>query len=129
MTAVNYYETLKQEDLDVGVGTTTKRNPGGGTLAATQVGIHTFGQGQQAVTQTWDPGSVILGTPTSTTVTVQGASVGDYVLVSFSLALGGLQLWGEVTTANTVTVYLANPTSAAVDLASGTLKVLVLKSR
>lgn len=129
MTAVNYYETLKQEDLDIGIGTTTKRNPGGGTLAATQIGVHTLGVSQQAVTQTWDPGSVILGTPVSTTVTYQGASIGDFVLVSFSLALSGLQLWGEVTAANTVTVYLANPMSAAVDLASGTLKVLVLKSR
>lgn len=129
MPDVNYYETLVQEDIDVGTGTAQKRMPGGGTQTGTQVGVHTFGVGQQAVPQTWDPPSVnSLGT-TSTTVTVTGAAVGDYVDVSFSLPLSGLWIKGEVTAANTVTVTLFNPTSSAVDLTSGTLKVLVSKSR
>lgn len=129
MTEVHYYDLLLQEDLNAGVGTAQKRNPAGGLLTGTQVGIHSLGVGQASVSQTWDPGSVTsLGTVT-TTVTVTGASLGDYVETSFSLSRQGLLISGEVTAANTVTVTLFNPTTAAVDLGSGTLKVLVLKSR
>lgn len=129
MSSVAYYETLKQEDLDVGQGTTTKRNPGGGTLAATQVGIHTLAQGQKEYTTTWDPGSIASGASESKEITVTGASLGDYVLVSFSLDVQDMTLTADVTAANTVTAVLANNSGGAVNLGSGTLSVLVLKSR
>jgi len=129
MPPVNYYEKLLQEDLNVGVGLDTKRNPGGGSLSGTQVGLHSFSVGQVKVTTTWNPSSVnSLGT-TTTTVTVQGAAVGNFAWASFSLSLGGLLISAEVTAANTVTVTLFNPTTAAVDLASGTLAILVFQSR
>lgn len=127
--SIAYYERLVQEDLNVGTGTTTKRNPGGGTLAATQVGIHTLAVGQAETEATWDPSSIAAGSSTSTTVTVAGAALGDYVLASFSLSLQGLLMTAYVSAANTVTVVLGNLTGAAVDLSSGTLSVLVLKSR
>ena len=60
---------------------------------------------------------------TSTTVTLTGAVLGDIVVAAFSLALGGLRMVAEVTAADTVTVTLINTTAAAIDLASGTLKV------
>lgn len=78
--------------------------------------------------KTWDPPSVaaqaagIPGT-TATTVTLNGAVVGDLVVAAFSLALGGLRLVAEVTAADTVTVTLINTTASAIDLASGTLRV------
>ena len=127
--SVAYYELLAQEDLDVGISTTTKRNPGGGTLAATQVGIHTFGIGQTKTSVTWDPGSVAAGAKVSTTVTVSGAALGDFVLASFSLDIQELTMTASVSAANTVEVVLANLTGASVDLSSGTLAVIVLKSR
>lgn len=126
--ATAYYERIVQEDIDVGVSATSKRNPGGGTLTATQVGIHTLAVGQAEVTTTWDPSSVSAGSSTSTTVTVSGASLGDYALASFSLSLSGLTMTCYVSAANTVTVVLANLTGSAVNLSSGTLSVLVLKS-
>lgn len=126
---VNYYDLLLQEDFNLGVGPGTRRNPGGGTLTGTQVGIHTLGVGQAAVAQTWDPSSVGSLAVVSTTVTVPGAALGDFVHASFSLSLGGLMLSAYVSAANIVTVSLFNPTTAAIDLSSGTLKVLVLKSR
>jgi hypothetical protein len=129
MVDVHYYETLVQEDINVGIGTTTKRNPGGGSLAGTQVGLHSLGVGQQAVTQTWDPSSVASLAVSTVNVTVAGAALGDFVVASFSLYLGGLILSAEVSAANTVTATLFNPTTSAIDLASGTLKVLVLKSK
>lgn len=129
MTNVLYFEPLAQEDINVGVGTTTKRNPAGGVLAATQVGIHTLGVGQIGITQTWDPASInALGTA-SVTVSYPGAAIGDFTLRSFSVTLQGLILFAEVTATNVVTVTLFNPTTSAVDLGSGTLKILVLKSR
>lgn len=127
--ATAYYELLCQQDVDWGTDVTTKRNPGGGTLVATQVGIHSFAVGQAETTATWDPDSISNGSSTSTAVTVSGASLGDYAVASFSLSLQGLGLSAYVSAANTVTVVLSNLTGAAVNLASGTLSVLVLKSR
>lgn len=78
---------------------------------------------------TWDPASVATGGTTSTTLTVTGASLGDVVTVSFSVGLGGLILWGEVSTSNTVKAWLYNPTAGAIDLASGSLRAVVRKFR
>jgi hypothetical protein len=59
---------------------------------------------------------------------VSGASVGDFALATFSLSIAGLQLTAFVSSADTVTAVLSNLTGLAVDLASGTLSVLVFKS-
>jgi hypothetical protein len=82
-------------------------------------------------TATWDPGSVaskdtVGNSFVATTVTVTGAALGDLVLVSFSLDVTDLVLTADVTAADTITVVLSNPTSGAVDLASGTLTVVVI---
>lgn len=84
------------------------------------------GRGTTA-TATWNPASIADGDNATTTVTVQGAELGDFVLSSFSVSLGGLALCAYVSAANTVTAVLLNNTGGAVDLASGTLKVKVLK--
>jgi hypothetical protein len=122
--AVDYYETLGQEDLNIGTSTFQSRNPGGGSLTSTQIGLHSFARNQLKTTATWDPGSVSSGGNASTTVTVTGATLGDFVLASFNLDLQGLQMSAYVSSANTVTVLLQNLTGSAVDLSSGTLAVL-----
>jgi len=127
--ATDYYEKLGQEDINTGTGTFTSRNPAGGTLASTQVGIHSWAVGQLETTATWNPASISAALSVTTTVTVTGAALGDYAIASFSLSLSGLTLTAYVSAANTVTVVLANNTAAAVDLASGTLSVLVFQSR
>ncbi|WP_029458267.1 hypothetical protein [Solidesulfovibrio alcoholivorans] len=76
---------------------------------------------------TWNAPSVASGAQTSTTVAVPGADVGDYALVSCGTALSGLGLRGEVTAQDVVTLYLSNVTGTAVDLASATYYVAVLK--
>lgn len=124
-----YYEKLCQEDIDTGNSTSTKRNPGGGQLTTTQVGLHTFAVGQKGVTTTWNPDSVAVGSFTSKDVTVTGAALGDFADASFSLDVQDLQLDAQVTAANTVTATLYNNTAAAVDLASGTLRVIVYSPR
>lgn len=118
-----------QEHLDVGMGSTTAPRPGGGTVNGFQVGVHTFAVGKQKVTSTWDPPPIANGGQALTTVAYAGASLGDFVDVSFSLDLQGLQLRGYVSSANVVTVTLSNITGAGLDLASGTISVLVFKSR
>lgn len=124
-----YYEKLVQEDLDTGNGTTTKRNPGGGTLSATQVSLSSLAVGQASGSATWNPGAIASGSFEAKDVTVSGAALGDYAIASFSLDIVDLQLSASVTSANTVTCTLYNLTGASVNLDSGTLKVLVFATR
>lgn len=76
---------------------------------------------------TWDPPSLNDGDKTSTTVTVNSASVGDFVMVSHQLSWQGVKAWGDVTASNTVTVYLHNETGGVVNIGSGTVRVMVFK--
>ena len=123
------FEKICQEDISAGVGTIQVTAPGGGTLASVQVGIHSLSVGQTGVEATWNPGEVAAGGKVSTTVTVSGATLGDFVLRSFSLDVQELTFTADVSAANTVEVVLANLTGSPVDLASGTLRVAVLKCR
>ena len=84
---------------------------------------NTVGRG---VKVTYDPPSLDIGVQQSSIVDLAGAAVGDTVLVSFSLPLQGTQMWGEVTSANKVTVYHRNGTGSIVDLSSGTLTVKII---
>tara|TARA_R100000541_G_scaffold52690_1_gene60473 strand:- start:681 stop:3254 length:2574 start_codon:yes stop_codon:yes gene_type:complete len=80
-------------------------------------------------TQVWDPVSIAAGGLTSITVSADKSNVGDGVdIVKFSLPLQGLILTAWVSSVNTVTVQLYNPTASAVDLASGSVTVVVDKS-
>ena len=79
-------------------------------------------------TTTWDPANIAANSFDPIVVTVTGASLGDVVCCSFSLALTqGLFLFGQVTAANTVTVIMGNMGGAAVNPGSGTLRVDVWK--
>lgn len=123
-----YYEKLVQEDLNVGTSTASVKNPGGGSLTGTQIGIHSFAVGQLKTTTTWDAGSIAIGSCEEKDVTVSGAALGDFAIASMSVDTQGLDMSAKVTATNTVTVVLSNNTSAAIDLASATLAVLVFKS-
>lgn len=80
--------------------------------------------------KTHDFASIANGASTNTTVTVTGAALGDFAVASLNVSGGvvaGAGLVASVTAADTVTVTLLNQSGGAVDLASGTLRVLVLK--
>lgn len=77
--------------------------------------------------KTWDPANIASGASTTTTITVSGAVLGDFVIASFSLDQAGCVLSAYVSAADTVTVVLFNATAGAVNLASGTLYARVLK--
>jgi hypothetical protein len=74
----------------------------------------------------YDPPSLATGTQQSITVTYNGLRLGDNVNVSFNSPLQGTRLWGEVTAANTVTVYHRNDTGSTVDLPYGILTVKII---
>jgi len=78
--------------------------------------------------ETKDWGSIADGDEEAEEVTVTGAALGDFAIASMSVDVEDLQLGAAVTAANTVTCVLSNNTGGAVDLGSGTLKVMVIKT-
>lgn len=86
-------------------------------------------KGQRMLTgsATWNPSSIVDGNEEAKEITVTGAALGDFVIgVSFSLDVADLQLTADVTAANTVTAVLSS-SGDTVDLASGTIRVVVMK--
>lgn len=79
-------------------------------------------------TATWDPANLANGATDSTTVTVTGAAKGNTVLVAHeNVNAAGLFLTGTVASTNMVNVTLLNQSGGPVDVASGTLRVTVIK--
>lgn len=76
----------------------------------------------------YDPPSLDDGDGVTTTVTVPGAALGDFVRAAFSRDLQGVVLSAWVSGADQVSVRFQNGTGAAVDLASGTFRVKVEKA-
>lgn len=67
------------------------------------------------------------GTFASADVTIPGAALGDFVVVSMGVDTVDAVVAGAVTAANVVTVTLLNNTAGAVNLASTTVRIAVLK--
>lgn len=75
---------------------------------------------------TYDAANLADGAGATTTVTVTGAAVGDFVTgVAHSVDLAGISVTAWVSAANTVSVRFQNESGGALDLASGTLRVRV----
>jgi hypothetical protein len=83
--------------------------------------------GNYTASTTWDPSSIADGDMEAKEITVTGAALGDFAMVSFSIDVNDLSLTANVTAADTVTAVFANNTGDAVDLNSGTIKAKVLK--
>lgn len=78
-------------------------------------------------TATYDAASITAPNTTSTTITVTGAAVGDYVVPTLTTLSTAAQLTAYVSSTDTVTVVVGAYTGT-VNLASGTLNVLVVKA-
>ena len=76
---------------------------------------------------TYNPPSIADAAQQTTTVTVDGAVLGDFSTVSFNKDLQGMRLTSYVSATDTVTVVFRNNTGAAIDLASGTLRAIITK--
>lgn len=77
---------------------------------------------------TANPPSLTAGSVVSATVTVPGATAGDFAVASFDQLVAGIALSAAVTGANTVTVWFQNNTAGTIDLANGTLRVWLEKN-
>lgn len=62
----------------------------------------------------------------TTTVTVTGAVLGDFALVSHGVDLQGITMTANVTAADTVSVRVQNESGGSLDLASSTLRAFVI---
>lgn len=106
-----------------GDGTVT----GGNLLYHKEAGAWITVAGYLFGSATYDAPSIAASGTTTTAVTVTGAALGDLAVCSFGVSLGGLVATAYVSAADTVTVVLFNPTGAAIDLASTTLRARVWK--
>lgn len=74
------------------------------------------------------PSAVTTGTTGTSTVTVVGAAVGDFVAaVTANAALGNVGVEGEVTAADTVTLKFQNVTAGSITPPATTYNVVVWK--
>lgn len=124
------FAKLLTEDFNLGVSPATKPNPGGGTLTGTQIGIHSFAVGVAKVTL----GILVAFLPPLqkdiSFVTVPGASLGDFVMVSSDLNnVAGLMVYGYVSAPDTVSVVIFNLNQTVLNLPSIVVSVLVFKSK
>lgn len=77
---------------------------------------------------TFDDGSFeSLKSVVSSEIKVEGAELGDFVLVSSNIQTLGLFAQGQVVAKNKVVIELFNATSKSVDLEESTWKIKVLK--
>lgn len=73
----------------------------------------------------WTPGLIANAAQVTTTITVTGAAIGNFVEVSYSNDLQALTLTGYVSAVNTVTAVLANLTGGSITPVAGTVKARV----
>lgn len=78
-----------------------------------------------AASATFDANSLLTLTGQTTTISVPGAVMGDFVRASHSVNLAGVTVTAWVSADGTVSVRFQNDTAGTVDLASGTLRVIV----
>lgn len=80
-------------------------------------------------TAAWDPPNVADGAQAVQTATVAGAAFGDAVTATLSLSIGNQILTGYIQGADTPAAVLQNESGGALNLASATLTLSVLKAR
>ena len=81
-----------------------------------------------AVTCTLNPGSLADGAGETDDVTVPGVALGDMVIgASLGVDLVGLTVTGYVSAANTVKFRIQNESGSTVDLASSTMRIVVVR--
>jgi len=98
---------------------------GGTAITATAAEINTL-DGVLTGSTTYDPASLADGAGETKSLTVTGAALGDFCLVSAPYDLQDVIATCYVQAANTVEIRLQNESGSTVDLASGTWRVLII---
>lgn len=93
-------------------------------------GVPAFPHGSREIVaeMAWDPPGIAAGATQQVNITVTGASPGDFVQATFSVATTAILFLATVGAADTVTVVAWNRATTAIDLAGGTLRVRVTKA-
>lgn len=107
-----------------GVTTLRAKFPDGSVVRLAAAGMSSNLSG----TLTYDPASIASGASVTTTLTVTGASIGDPVLVGFTKQVPGVIVSGFVATADTVSVVFVNVSGSLVNLDSGLITAIVVKT-
>jgi hypothetical protein len=113
--------------------TLTLNNPSFATSFANQIGdILGVGRPLVALTGTWAQGSVGMSDGQGFTIpgsglTVSGAAVGDFVLISSDQDVQGVTVTGYVQSANTVYARVQNETGGAITISAGNWYAAVFK--
>jgi len=82
-----------------------------------------------SVTATLNASSLVDGAGETNTITVPGVALGDIVMnVSMGVDVSGLSITPYVSAANTVSIRFQNESTATVDLASTTVKCVVVRT-
>lgn len=111
------------------------QNESGGTLdlASTTIRVAVLPQTSSASkigmligAATYDTASLADAAGATTTITVRGAALGDYVIGSFGVDLQGITATWYVSATDTVSVRIQNESGGTIDLASTTLRCRVL---
>jgi len=113
--------------LDGVTATTGEINTACDGITATAAEINTVCDGVLTGSVVWDISSTAGHGLATTTLTVTGAAVGDFVIFSYGVDLLGMIPSARVSSTNTVTLTAHNPTGGALNPASTTWKVKVLK--
>ena len=80
------------------------------------------------VRATLDAGSLVDGAGETDDITIPGVALGDMVIgASLGVDLVGLTVTGYVSAANTVKFRIQNESTATVDLASTTMKIVIVR--
>jgi hypothetical protein len=95
---------------------------------ATAAALNSLGSSSMYGSATYDAASLADGAGETTTVTVTGAQLGDFPVVSLGVDLQGITVSAYVSAADTVSVRLQNESTGPLDLASATLRALVMRS-
>lgn len=80
-----------------------------------------------SVTATLDPASLVDAAGATSTVTVTGAKLGDFVMFAAGVDLAGVTATAYVSAANTVSIRVQNESGGGVNLASSTWNIMVLR--
>jgi len=75
----------------------------------------------------YDPPSIASNGNTSDDITIQGAKLGDIVLMSLVIDIQNLMIGGYVSATNVVTINAHNPTAGAINLGSTDIHIIILR--
>lgn len=119
-TGANDFDRVKYYGNVYGTGVTTNLTIGAGTYSFVY-------PTELDGSSTWNPGNLVDGAGETKSITVSGAALGDFVIASAPYDLQDITVTAYVQAVDTVEIRAQNESGGAIDLASGTWKVRVIK--